>query len=71
MQPMEKTLMFVVVKDGKLEIVRTTSVEQAVKSLKTLGVKSQSWKRETSRLKVAGRHDFTGVGGCSVTVHVR
>lgn len=63
--------MLVVVKDGKLEVVRTNSVEQAVKSLKTLGVKSQSWKREMSRLKTNGVHGYTGVNGCSVEVYVR
>lgn len=63
--------MLVVVKDKKLEVVRTSSVDQAVKSLKTLGVKVQNWKRETARLKVSGVYDYTGVGGCSVAVHVR
>lgn len=63
--------MLVVIKDGKLEVVRTNSVDQAVRSLKTLGVRSLSWKREMSRLKTQGVYAYTGVNGCSVEVYVR
>lgn len=64
--------MFLVTKDGKLEVVRTTSVDQVVSSLKTLGVKSSSWKKEISKLKTHGNHVYSGVNECVVTVrHVR
>lgn len=63
--------MFLVIKDGKLEVAHTSSINQVVSSLKTLGVKSPSWKKEISKLKTEGRYDYSGVNGCTVTVHVR
>lgn len=63
--------MIVVVKDGKLEVVRTTSPQQAVVSLKTLGVKGLDKKREAAKLKAAGTYTYSGVGGCEVVVSVR